>query len=104
MITSGPIAKLFFVCFKELIIIFPDGPRGLLFKKAQATLGLGLCMSDMVQVPDGEDEKEWIAVHAVDFFNRISLIYGTLSDKCTLHSCPSMNHTNGTKVIILTIG
>lgn len=54
-------------------------------------------MSDMVQVPDGEDEKEWIAVHAVDFFNRISLIYGTLSDKCTLHSCPSMNHTNGTK-------
>ena len=61
-------------------------------------------MSDMVQVPDGEDEKEWIAVHAVDFFNRISLIYGTLSDKCTLHSCPSMNHTNGTKVIILTIG
>ena len=57
-------------------------------------------MSDMIQVPDGEDEKEWIAVHAVDFFNRISLIYGTLSDQCNRHSCPSMTHTNGTKVFI----
>jgi len=74
-----------------------DCPRGLLFKKAQATLGLGICMSDMIQVPEGEDEKEWIAVHAVDFFNRISLIYGTLSDQCSRLSCPSMTHTNGAK-------
>ena len=55
-------------------------------------------MTDMVAVPDGEDPKEWVAVHAVDFFNRISLIYGTLSDQCTRISCSSMTHTNGTKV------
>jgi len=74
-----------------------DSPRGLLFKKAQATLGLGICMSEMVAVPDGEDPKEWVAVHAVDFFNRISLIYGTLSDQCNRNTCTSMTHTNGTK-------
>ena len=52
----------------------------------------------MVAVPDGEDPKEWVAVHAVDFFNRISLIYGTLSDQCNRNTCTSMTHTNGTKV------
>lgn len=74
-----------------------DSPRGLLFQKAQATLGLQICMSDMVIVPQGEDEKEWIAVHAVDFFNRISLIFGTLTDSCLPSTCPAMSHTNGSK-------
>ena len=83
---------------QRTLTVFIDSPRGLLFKKAQATLGLGICMTDMVAVPDGEDPKEWVAVHAVDFFNRISLIYGTLSDQCTRISCSSMTHTNGTKV------
>lgn len=74
-----------------------DSKRGLLFEKAQATLGLQLCMSDMVVVPPGEDKYEWIAVHAVDFFNRISLIFGTLTDACLSSSCPAMSHSNGSK-------
>ena len=75
-----------------------DSKRGLLFEKAQATLGLQICMSDMVVVPPGEDKYEWIAVHAVDFFNRISLIFGTLTDTCLASTCPAMSHTNGSKV------
>ena len=75
-----------------------DCSRGLLFRKAQATLGLRICMSDVVKCPPGEDDKEWIAVHAVDFFNRISLIYGTLTDKCNATTCPNMVHQYGSKV------
>ena len=55
-------------------------------------------MSDVVRTPPGEDKKEWIAVHAVDFFNRISLIYGTLTDRCNATTCPNMVHTYGSKV------
>ena len=80
-----------------------DSKRGLLFEKAQATLGLQLCMSDMVVVPPGEDKCEWIAVHAVDFFNRISLIFGTLTDACLTSTCPAMSHSNGSKVGITRI-
>ena len=82
----------------NLVGIFLESSRGLLFRKAQATLGLRICMSDMVKCPPGEDLNEWIAVHAVDFFNRISLIYGTLTDNCNATTCPSMTHTYGSKV------
>jgi hypothetical protein len=31
------------------------------------------------------------AVHVVDFFNRINLIYGTVCEQCTDASCPTMS-------------
>lgn len=31
------------------------------------------------------------AVHVVDFFNRINLIYGTVSEYCTEESCKTMS-------------
>ena len=43
----------------------------------------GLDLKAIVQLPDGEDLNDWIAVHVVDFFNRINLIYGTVADFCT---------------------
>lgn len=39
----------------------------------------------------GEDLCDWIAVHVVDFFNRINLIYGIVTDYCTDESCPRMS-------------
>ena len=44
---------------------------------------LGLDLKAIVLLPPGEDLNDWIAVHVVDFFNRINLIYGTVSDFCT---------------------
>jgi len=43
----------------------------------------GLDLKAIVLLPPGEDLNDWIAVHVVDFFNRINLIYGTVSDFCT---------------------
>lgn len=69
----------------------PGTQRFELHKKAQASLNAGLDLKQAVQLPHGEDLNDWVAVHVVDFFNRINLIYGTISDSCTDQSCPVMS-------------
>ena len=53
-----------------------------LHKQAQASLNSGINLRQVVKLPKGEDFNDWLAVHVVDFFNRINLIYGTVS--CTV--------------------
>ncbi|XP_040422177.1 MOB kinase activator 3C isoform X3 [Cygnus olor] len=69
----------------------PGTQRFELYKKAQASLKSGLDLKTVVQLPPGESINDWIAVHVVDFFNRINLIYGTMSEYCTERSCPIMS-------------
>jgi MOB kinase activator 1 len=56
---------------------------------AKATLGSGNMRSAVV-LPKGEDKDEWLAVNTVDFFNEISLLYGTITEFCTPSTCPVM--------------
>ncbi|XP_044005278.1 MOB kinase activator-like 3 isoform X2 [Aphidius gifuensis] len=60
-----------------------------LYKQAQASLNSGINLRDAVKLPPGEDLNDWIAVH--DFFNRINLICGTISEYCDSTSCPTMS-------------
>jgi hypothetical protein len=69
----------------------PGTQRFELYKKAQASLKSGLDLRKVVQLPEGENINDWIAVHVVDFFNRINLIYGTVSEFCSERSCPTMS-------------
>lgn len=69
----------------------PGTQRFELYKKAQASLKSGLDLRKVVQLPEGENINDWIAVHVVDFFNRINLIYGTVSEFCTERTCPIMS-------------
>lgn len=69
----------------------PGTQRFELYKKAQASLKSGLDLRKVVQLPEGENINDWIAVHVVDFFNRINLIYGTVSEYCTERTCPIMS-------------
>ncbi|KAK0090444.1 hypothetical protein PV325_000108 [Microctonus aethiopoides] len=62
-----------------------------LHKQAQASLSSGINLRTAVQLPPGEDFDDWMAVHVVDFFNRINLIYGTISEYCDSSSCPTMS-------------
>lgn len=57
---------------------------------AKATLGSG-DMRVAVRLPQGEDLNEWLAVNTVDFFNEISLLYGTITEFCTKASCSVMS-------------
>jgi len=62
-----------------------------LHKQASASLKSGLDLREIVKLPDNEDEDDWIAVHVVDFFNRINLVYGIVNEYCTRESCPTMS-------------
>ncbi|XP_017509422.1 MOB kinase activator 3A [Manis javanica] len=69
----------------------PGTQRFELHKRAQASLNAGLDLRLAVQLPPGEELSDWVAVHVVDFFNRVNLIYGTISEGCTAQSCPVMS-------------
>ncbi|OQR86136.1 maintenance of ploidy protein mob1 [Achlya hypogyna] len=61
-----------------------------LHKHAKATLGGG-DMRLAVMLPENEDLNEWLAVNTVDFFNEISIVYGTILEFCSKESCPLMS-------------
>ncbi|XP_078332345.1 MOB kinase activator 3B-like isoform X4 [Crassostrea virginica] len=62
-----------------------------LHKQANASLNSGIDLKEVVKLPPGEDMNDWIAVHVVDFFNRINLLYGTVCEFCTEQTCPTMS-------------
>uniref|UniRef100_A0A0R3W955 MOB kinase activator-like 3 n=1 Tax=Taenia asiatica TaxID=60517 RepID=A0A0R3W955_TAEAS len=66
-----------------------------LHKQAEASLNAGVDLREAVKKPPDEELNDWIAVHVVDFYNRINLIYGTICDRCTDETCPRM--TGGKK-------
>ncbi|GMT25954.1 hypothetical protein PFISCL1PPCAC_17251, partial [Pristionchus fissidentatus] len=71
---------------------FPQGTmRYQLHKRAEATLNSGLDLKAAVRLPPNENFDDWLAVHTVDFFNRINLMYGTITDVCTKTTCPTMS-------------
>lgn len=61
-----------------------------LHKHAKATLGSGNLQA-AVKLPDTEEKDEWLAVHTVDFYNQINLLYGSITDWCTKATCPIMS-------------
>ncbi|KAJ0690843.1 putative MOB kinase activator family [Helianthus annuus] len=73
----------------------PSGSKGAQLKKhIDPTLGSGN-LREAVRLPPGEDLNEWLAINAVDFFNQVNILYGTLTEFCTPSTCPTM--TAGTK-------
>jgi len=68
-----------------------EGTKQYQLKKfAEATLGSGN-LEKAVQLPEGEDINEWLAVNTVDFFNQINMLYGTITEFCTPQECPVMS-------------
>jgi MOB kinase activator 1 len=54
-------------------------------------MSTGQDLIECVRLPEGFARDEWIAVHVVDFFNEINLLYGTISEFCTAETCPRMS-------------
>ncbi|KAI5732306.1 hypothetical protein M8J77_024661 [Diaphorina citri] len=42
-------------------------------------------------MPQGVDFNEWLASHTIAIFDNINLIYGTISEFCTMSECPDMS-------------
>ena len=63
-----------------------------LHQTIRATLGSRhVDMLEVVKLPDGVTKPEWAAVHVIDFYNEICLLYGTIGDVCTGGTCPVMS-------------
>ncbi|OQR97112.1 hypothetical protein THRCLA_07094 [Thraustotheca clavata] len=60
-------------------------------KHIKDSLAQGLDVIECIQLPPGFARGEWIVVHVIDFFNEVSLLYGTISELCTTTSCPQMS-------------
>lgn len=61
---------------------------------AEATLGSGSALAQAVKLPKDEDLNEWLAVHIVDFYNQINMLYGSITEFCSPKTCPRMIATN----------
>lgn len=64
-------------------------PSNALREYAQATLGAD-ALREIVKLPPGEDLHEWVAVHVVDFFNQVNMLYSTITKLCSPTTCPKM--------------
>jgi MOB kinase activator 1 len=62
------------------------------------TLGLGDFRA-AVKLPDGEDRSEWLAIHVVDFYDQLSMLYATITEFCTPENCPVMSAGQGYKYL-----
>lgn len=58
------------------------------------TLGSKGVLNQAVKLPKGENLNEWLAVHVVDFYNQINMLYGTITEFCSPSTCPRMIATN----------
>ncbi|KAJ8049734.1 MOB kinase activator 3B [Holothuria leucospilota] len=82
---------LLFQTFRPKKRFDPGTQKYELHKRAVASLNAGLDLKTVVKLPAEEDLNDWLAVHVVDFFNRINLIYGTICEYCKAETCPTMS-------------
>lgn len=57
---------------------------------AEQTLGSDSALINAVKLPQDEDINEWLAVHVVDFYNQINMLYGSITEFCSPETCPRM--------------
>lgn len=57
---------------------------------AEQTLGSQNALSQAVKLPEEEDINEWLAIHVVEFYNQINMLYGAITEFCSPKTCPRM--------------
>lgn len=57
---------------------------------AEQTLGSSNGLIQAVKLPVDEDVNEWLAIHVVDFYNQINMLYGAITEFCSPLTCPRM--------------
>ncbi|KAG7664273.1 MOB1 [[Candida] subhashii] len=57
---------------------------------AEQTLGSSNALIQAVKLPIDEDVNEWLAIHVVDFYNQINMLYGAITEFCSPLTCPRM--------------
>ncbi|XBW35175.1 hypothetical protein QEN19_000738 [Hanseniaspora menglaensis] len=63
-------------------------------KLVETTLNSDSVLEQAIKLPKGESIDEWFAVHTVDFYNHINMLYGCITEFCSYQTCPKMIATN----------
>ncbi|KAI8988884.1 Mob1/phocein [Pilobolus umbonatus] len=53
----------------------------------------------ITELPKYIDLNEWLAFNTFEFFNHINMFYGSITDFCTPHSCPTMSAGPGVEYV-----
>ncbi|KAF8092198.1 hypothetical protein N665_0422s0027 [Sinapis alba] len=69
----------------------PSGSQGSQPEKLITTTLGSDSLREAVKLPPGEDINEWLALHTIDFYNQVNILYATLGEFCTAITCPIMN-------------
>jgi MOB kinase activator 1 len=48
-------------------------------------------LATAVKLPQGADRNHWLSVHTVDFYNITNVLYGSVTEFCTVQTCPVMS-------------
>ena len=64
----------------------------------RGTMGLGT-LTSVIKCPDGRNQDDWISMHAVEFYNQLTIFYSVVADSCTPESCPHMTAGPGYKYL-----
>ena len=66
-----------------------------IFKKQfffyQDSIQSGEDPKNSVKLQENVSFEDWLAVHVVDFMNRVQLFYSLVDENCTEDSCPKMS-------------
>ncbi|ODQ83233.1 hypothetical protein BABINDRAFT_179155 [Babjeviella inositovora NRRL Y-12698] len=57
---------------------------------AEQSLGSDSALQQAVKLPRDESLQEWYAVHVVDFYNQLNMLYGSITEFCSPETCPRM--------------
>ncbi|KAK7874225.1 hypothetical protein R5R35_006267 [Gryllus longicercus] len=75
---------------KEASTPCPDDPKLYLEEAVLERKLPDVDLRVLVDLPAGLDYNEWLASHTIAFFDHINLVYGTISEFCTMSGCPDM--------------
>ncbi|XP_075213326.1 MOB kinase activator 2 isoform X2 [Lycorma delicatula] len=75
---------------KEPSSLCPDDPKLYLEEAVLERKLPDIDLRVLVDLPAGLDYNEWLASHTIAFFDHINLVYGTISEFCTMSGCPDM--------------
>ncbi|GMR58361.1 hypothetical protein PMAYCL1PPCAC_33495, partial [Pristionchus mayeri] len=52
----------------------------------------------IVRLPDGVDQNEWMASHVIALFEHVNALRGSVSEMCTVATCPTMSYSGVSKL------
>ena len=51
------------------------------------------------ELPSGHNLNDWLAIHAIEFYEEVNVMFSAVNEFCTLTRCPTMSAGNNTEYL-----